>query len=162
MAWSVLAGSTDGGGKRRLLTDWLCPLSLSLSLSPCLGSAQHSGSHGWTVLTDPLQTTLLATTLCPLGWGWGFTGTEETTGLWLFTMRQSTLLTTVPDQSFIFSAPLQSKASGLKTLFRTKLVSVGEIVGPSILQELFVLVHVVGLRSDNLSYCTITHISYLI
>ena len=31
MAWSVLAGSTDGGGKRRLLTDWLCPLSLSLS-----------------------------------------------------------------------------------------------------------------------------------
>ena len=69
---------------------------------------------------------------------------------------------TVPHQSGIFSAPLQSKASGLKTLFRTKLVSVGEIVGPSILLELFVLVHIVGLRSDNLSCCTITHISYLI
>ena len=65
MARSVLAGSSDGGGKRRLLTDWWCPHSLSLRSTLRL------------IRLDCPQrpTLLLATTLGPLGWGWGFTGT---------------------------------------------------------------------------------------
>ena len=158
MAWSVLAGSTDGGGKRRLLTDWLCPLSLSLSLSlswlrSTLRLTRLDCPHRPTTDYTTGHHTLPVRLRLRLHWDGG-----DNRFVTVYNETEHTI--TLPHQSFIFSAPLQSKASGLKTLFRTKLVSVGEIVGPSILLELFVLVHIVGLRSDNLSCCTITHNAY--